>query len=217
MTRSSAPPPHDRSRRPARTAATAIGAGFLLALVAAPAYAHDELESSNPADGATLARPPASVVLTFAEPPVALGAQVVVTGPDGPVTSGTPRLDGDDVVADVLPSAPAGRYTVAWRVTSDDGHPVSGSLGFTAQAAAAGGAASGSASGATSSGSPGPAAPASAAATAVSTTPAASPAPAEVPRREPLIPSWAWIVAGVLVIGGAVRLNRRAKSEQKGH
>jgi methionine-rich copper-binding protein CopC len=184
MNRSIAPP----SRL--RTTAAALGAGLVLALAAAPAYAHDELRSSNPADGSTLATPPAQVVLTFEEPPVELGAQVVVTGPDGPVSSGTPRLAGDDVVADVQPQAPAGRYTVEWRVTSDDGHPVSGTFAFTAQAAA---------SGATPS--------------AAASSPAA--APAQEPRREPLIPSWGWIAAGIIVIIAAVRLSRRANALNK--
>ena len=186
----SPPAPRRRTTR-LRTTAAALGAGLVLALVSAPAYAHDELRSSSPSDGTTLARPPAQIVLTFEEPPVELGAQVVVTGPDGPVSSGTPRLDGDDVIADVQPSAPAGRYTVAWRVTSDDGHPVSGTFAFTATAAAGGATAS------------------------AATTPAAAPAPAQVPRREPLIPSWAWIIAGVIAIVAAIRLNRRASALNK--
>jgi methionine-rich copper-binding protein CopC len=86
----SPPAPRRRTTR-LQTTAAALGAGLVLALVSAPAYAHDELRSSSPGDGTTLAQPPAQIVLTFEEPPVALGAQVVVTGPDGPVSSGTPR------------------------------------------------------------------------------------------------------------------------------
>ncbi|MGI3783902.1 MAG: copper resistance CopC family protein [Janthinobacterium lividum] len=189
------PPPARSLHTRLRTGGAAIAAGVVLALVAVPAYAHDELKSSNPADGATLATPPSQVVLTFEEPPVSLGAQVVVTGPDGSISSGTPRLDGDDVVQDVQPQAPAGRYTIEWRVTSDDGHPVSGTLAFTAQAAAAG------------------ASPSAAASTPVAST--ASPAPAEAPRREPLIPSWGWIAAGVIAIVAAIRLNRRSAAANK--
>ena len=187
---------------PGRRLLATLGAGLVLALgLTAPAYAHDELESSNPADGATLAQPPAEVVLTFEEPPVDLGLQVVVTGPDGPVSSGTPRIQGDDVVQTVQPQAPAGRYSVEWRVTSDDGHPVSGRFAFTAE-----GAATGASAGATPSAAPASAAP---------STPAATPAPADAARREPLIPSWAWVVAGVIVIAGAIRLNRRASAANK--
>lgn len=169
---------------PVRTTLAALGAGLALALAAAPAYAHTGLTSSNPGDGATVAAPPAQVVLTFTEAPAALGAQVVVTGPAGPVSAGAPRLDNLDVVQDVQPSAPAGRYTVEWRLTSDDGHPITGTLGFTASAAAASGG-------------------------------SAAPSPADAPRREPLIPSWGWIAAGVIAIVAAIRLNRRASALNK--
>ncbi|HEU4330891.1 MAG TPA: copper resistance CopC family protein [Lapillicoccus sp.] len=57
-----------------------------------------------------------------------------MTGPDGPVSDGSPRLDGTTVHQPLL-GGPAGRYSVAWRATSADGHPVSGTFAFTAQAA----------------------------------------------------------------------------------
>jgi copper resistance protein C len=41
------------------------------------------------------------------------------------------------VTQDLQPGSPAGAYTVDWRVTSADGHPISGSFTFTAEAAAA--------------------------------------------------------------------------------
>ncbi|HEY0239601.1 MAG TPA: copper resistance protein CopC, partial [Friedmanniella sp.] len=88
MPRSASPP----ARIP--RALAALGAGLALTLVAAPAYAHDELKSTLPADGTSVATAPGQVVLTFEEPPVELGLQVVVTGPDGPVSSGTARIDG---------------------------------------------------------------------------------------------------------------------------
>lgn len=200
--RSTAAPPGPR--RSARRALGALGAGLLLTLAvgtSVPAYAHDELSSSNPADGATLAQPPAQVVLTFEEPPVDLGLQVVVTSPDGPASAGSPRIEGSTVVQDVQPSAPAGRYSVEWRVTSDDGHPVSGRFGFTAQAAA-----NGSSTVAT---------PSAGSSATSGATPAASPARAGTQRQEPLIPSWAWIIGGVLVIALAIRVNLRAKAENK--
>ncbi len=94
------------------------------------AAAHDVLERTNPSDGATVDRLPGAVVLTFAEPPLALGTQVVVIGPSGNMASGTPTIDGRDVTQALLPTAPAGDYTVTYRVTSDDGHPVTGSFAF---------------------------------------------------------------------------------------
>ncbi len=131
------------------------------ALAAAPAAAHDELVGTTPADGTTVATAPDQVVLTFAEPAVALGTQVVVTGPDGAsLSQGDAQLVGSTVVQALAAARPAGSYTVDWRVTSDDGHPVTGSFTFTATAAT------------------GPATPTP---TAPTSTPTSSPAPAAAP------------------------------------
>ncbi len=115
---------------------TALLAGVAgAALAAAPAWAHDELVTTAPAAGQTVAAVPADVVLTFAEPPLALGLAVQVTGPDGTdLAAGKPALVGSTVHQAVRAGAPAGRYTVHWRVTADDGHPVTGSFAFVARA-----------------------------------------------------------------------------------
>lgn len=81
---------------------------------------------------------PSEIVLTFDQPAVAMGTRVVVTGPSGPVQTGTARLVDDTVTQAVAGGAPAGAYTVAWRVTSADGHPVSGTFTFTSTSAGAG-------------------------------------------------------------------------------
>ena len=112
--------------------------GLLLALATAgPASAHNRFVSSDPADGATVARTPAAVVLTFDEPALALGTQVVVTGPDGPVGRGAAQLVDETVRQPLAGGAPAGTYTVDWRATSADGHPISGRLSFVSEAAGA--------------------------------------------------------------------------------
>jgi len=115
--------------------ATLLG-GLTLVSVTGPASAHDELRSSSPGEGTRVEGPPAEVVLTFDEPALAVGTEVVVTGPSGSVATGPPRLVGNDV-RQPLTSGPAGAYTVVWRVTSADGHPVSGTFGFTADQASA--------------------------------------------------------------------------------
>jgi methionine-rich copper-binding protein CopC len=126
------PSPATRSR--AAALAAAVGAALVLTvLTAAPALAHDELLRSDPVDGAALSAVPTQVTLTFAEPPETLGLAVLVTGPSGDATDGPPVLNGSVVTQAVRPGSPGGSYTVAWRVTSDDGHPVSGTFGFTAQ------------------------------------------------------------------------------------
>jgi methionine-rich copper-binding protein CopC len=112
-----------------RLAFALIALGLLVA-VPTTAFAHDVLERTNPADGTTVTRLPGAVTLTFAEAPVALGTQIVVSGPSGDVSSGAPTLNGRDVTQPISPSAPAGDYTVTYRVTSDDGHPVSGTFSF---------------------------------------------------------------------------------------
>jgi hypothetical protein len=86
----------------------------------------------------SVARTPASVTLTFDEPALAMGTLVVVTGPTGDVQVGAPRLVDNTVTQDLRGGAPAGRYTVSWRVTSDDGHPISGTFAFTSRAAGTG-------------------------------------------------------------------------------
>ncbi len=111
----------------------------LLGLVsgATAASAHNSLASTDPADGTTVAAAPATVTLTFNEPAQALGSQIRVTGPDGAVVStGEVMLSGSTVAEQLVDARPAGTYTVAWRITSTDGHPISGSFTFTATGAA---------------------------------------------------------------------------------
>jgi copper resistance protein C len=105
---------------------------------AGAASAHDTLVGTSPAANSTVPTVPGSVTLTFDQPALALGTELVVTGPGGPVQSGAARAVDNTVTQSVQPGAPAGRYTVLWRVTSVDGHPVSGRFTFTAKAAAPG-------------------------------------------------------------------------------
>lgn len=118
-----------------RASLLALLAAGALAIAPSPASAHDQLVSSDPAASQTVPHVPSAVALTFEEPPVTMGIQVVVTGPEGPVQQGSPKLAGLVVTQGLQGGAPQGTYEVAWRVTSDDGHPVSGTFTFTAQAA----------------------------------------------------------------------------------
>jgi len=108
-------------------------AGLALIGVATPAYAHDVLTGSTPADGASVAVGPSEVTLTF-NAPVQFGAnRLTVTGPDGQQwqTTDNATVDGDSVSTTVAPLGPAGEYTVGYRIISADGHPVSGEVTFT--------------------------------------------------------------------------------------
>lgn len=121
-----------------RLAAVVGAAAVLSVLAAAPAAAHTSLVGVDPVDGSTVATTPAAVVLTFTESAVALGTQIVVTGPQGKVSAGPARLVDRTVRQELVADAPAGRYTVAWRVTSQDGHPLTGEFSFTSTGAGGG-------------------------------------------------------------------------------
>lgn len=116
----------------------AAAVALLTTLATAPAAAHIALRSATPAADAVLDRTPAEIVLTFDQAAIGLGTQVIVTGPAGPVHTGSPRLVDNTVTQPLLPGAPAGRYTVDWKVTPADGHPVSGSFDFSSRAAGTG-------------------------------------------------------------------------------
>ena len=154
-------------------------------LLAAPARAHDVLIGTDPADGARLSAAPAAIVLTFAEQALRTGTRVQVTGPDGaPVAAAPVQVVGSTVTQPLDTGLPAGGYTVLWRVTSADGHPVSGRLAFTVAGVASG---------------------------ASAASPAASPAPTEPGAPGG---SLGWVAGGVLVVlagvGGLMwRLVRR--------
>lgn len=135
------PSTHLRPRRRHRLASTLVAGalvtlGGVASVASAPAAsAHDELTSMTPADRSSVPTTPDRVVLHFTEPPLTVGLAVRVTGPTGDVQQGTAQITGNDVVQPLLPTAPAGAYRVAWRVTADDGHASSGELTFTASAA----------------------------------------------------------------------------------
>lgn len=116
------------------------GALVLVALIgtASPAFAHNVLVGSDPADGAQLSTGPREIRLNF-DQPVKAGDDynaVTVVGPNGAHwTAGPARVEGNGVIAPVRDLGPAGSYTVGYRVLSNDGHPVSGKVGFTLTAA----------------------------------------------------------------------------------
>ncbi len=108
-------------------AALAVLAG----LTAQAASAHAARVSSEPADNAVLEVGPNKVSATFNERLQTTFAAMAVVGPDGNLwTSGDPTVQGAVVADDLRPLGPSGTYTVNYRVTSADGHVVSGSFSF---------------------------------------------------------------------------------------
>jgi hypothetical protein len=112
-------------------------AGVALLLGAAPAAAHNTLTGSTPADDSTVTVPVTEVVLEFDQAVQTEFAQVAVLGGDRtPYGSGEPVVVGR-TVTQAVESLPDGRYDVSYRVISADGHPVSGTISFTATGQAA--------------------------------------------------------------------------------
>jgi copper transport protein len=103
---------------------------MLCALLAtAPAFAHAQLLSSDPAANAVLAAAPDAVRLMFNEPVTALRVELI--GPDAARTDLTAGTASGAMVVIALPvGLAAGTSIVSWRVVSTDGHPIAGTLIF---------------------------------------------------------------------------------------
>jgi hypothetical protein len=172
----------------------AVVAGALSAFLGAiPAHAHNSLTGSDPENGARVAAVPASITLTFLARLDPTATDVTVTGPGGDVANGPPGVRGRTVTLGVR-DAGGGTYTVAYRVSSVDGHPVKGTVTFRVTA------------------------PADAAAPVPSTESAAPPVSgppsavadvhsADAPTR------WPWLAGGAVLLlaaaGAGIRLIRR--------
>ncbi|MEV4354278.1 copper resistance CopC family protein [Nonomuraea sp. NPDC049625] len=193
-------------------AALAATAAALLVLVfgmAAPALAHDALKSSSPAKDAEV-KSLDEVRLEFTA-----GVRlpfVIVRGPGGAeLQSGQPEADGKVVTQAVKEPLPDGKYTIAYRVVSSDGHPIEGEIPFKVKGAE------------TPSPSPSTASPSdSAVAAPASSAPATqaapqpaqtSPATDQASAGQPVgFPVWLVIVIGALVgIGIGFLLSARKK------
>jgi methionine-rich copper-binding protein CopC len=107
---------------------TAVAA--LMVATAGTALAHNELKSSDPGEGATLATAPHAVKLVFNEELDVDHTQVSVTGPNGsPASAGAARITGDTATVDLVPG-PAGTYTITYSTVADDGDKSGGTIRF---------------------------------------------------------------------------------------
>jgi methionine-rich copper-binding protein CopC len=114
---------------------TAVLVALAMLVAGGPAAsAHDELTGSTPAEGASVTVLPPALELDFSNVPSGIGAQVQVVD-----EAGTDWADGAVQIVDrtatqaLRDGAPAGAYTVNWRVVSSDSHPIEGTYTFTAQ------------------------------------------------------------------------------------
>ena len=109
--------------------ALAALAALLSALcIASTAWAHATLVSSEPADGSVLAEPPRMVQLHFNEgvAPAVIG----VIDAAGKARDVAARAVGQSVLIVLPDDLPQGTQIVSYRVVSQDGHPVAGSMVF---------------------------------------------------------------------------------------
>lgn len=133
----STPAPSRRAtpRRHALPGLLATLALLLAALWPGVASAHAGLVGSDPEEGATLDAAPRQVTLSFNED-IGEPAFVVVRADGADVAQGDPQVDGGTVTQAVRADAAGGEWTLAYRVVSADGHPVTGEIGFEVAASA---------------------------------------------------------------------------------
>ncbi len=118
------------------TRAIAFFAGLLLLTTsviggAVPAFAHAELVGTDPIDGAVLESAPESLTLSFNSSLLDGMAEIAVSHSTGETVSGfVVESTGTRVTAAWRADLPGDTYTVAYRIVSQDGHPVTGSLSF---------------------------------------------------------------------------------------
>ncbi|MET7335261.1 copper resistance CopC family protein [Nonomuraea sp. NPDC005650] len=195
-------------------AALAATAAALLVFVlgsAAPALAHDALKSSSPAEGAEI-KALDEVRLEFTA-----GVRlpfVIVRGPGGAeLQSGKPQADGKVVTQAVKEPVPDGKYTIAYRVVSSDGHPIEGEIPFRVKGAET--PSPSPTSSASESAAPAASAPATSAPATqpAQSSPATDPATDRASAAQPVtFPVWLIIVIGALVgIGIGFLLSARKK------
>jgi len=110
----------------------ALGAALVTSVIgAAPASAHAKLIKITPAASERLTTAPNKVVLQFSEPISADFLTVVVTTAAGVnVAQGKAAVSGAMISQNVRPGIASGAYRIAFQVTSDDGHPITGQSKF---------------------------------------------------------------------------------------
>ena len=157
---------------------------------AQPASAHTELVSSSPKDGATPAKAPTHLTLTFDEAVDVADVRVLTVNGDRLPVSRTARRN---VVRVALGSPADGSFALVWSVVDEeDGHASSGRIAFSvaAKAARAGSAESSAPAGSAESSAPADSAEAS------------SPAPSPSVRKGLVAVRWAGYLALALFVGG---------------
>ena len=114
---------------------------FVVSVTMAPtASAHADLQVSTPEDGESLQIAPEEIRLTFSEELFEELVEISILDADGDLysTIGVEQTPppGTDVIFPWPTQAPPGEYSIAYRVVSADGHPVTGTISFSYAATA---------------------------------------------------------------------------------
>ena len=95
------------------------------------AHAHADLTSSNPEDGSSLSEAPSVIELTFNEQLLPDTVEIAVTTESaGLIPNLAFSTDGSMVSLPWDQGLPGDTYQVAYRVVSNDGHPITGAISF---------------------------------------------------------------------------------------
>ncbi len=108
---------------------------LILALTTAPALAHAEFVSSDPAAGSLVQEWPAQISVTFNEDLLTVGTEksnflVVNNAVGDQISADDEVLDGSKITVSLDPNTITGPVLVYYRVVSADGHPVEGEYSF---------------------------------------------------------------------------------------
>lgn len=114
----------------ARAVLAIVLAGLAVLGAAAPASAHATLLATDPAEGAVLSEAPAEVTFTFNERIRVIPDGVQVFDATGAPIAAEATASGEVLTVALTGAVGTGTQVVVWRILSDDGHPVSGSLTF---------------------------------------------------------------------------------------
>ena len=103
--------------------------GSALLVLVTVAHAHAHLTAAVPADG-SVGKAPEHIVLTFSEAARLTAMTLQREGEEPRKLTPLPAEMATRLTIP-LPKLSPGRYTLSWRVVSDDGHVVPGALHFT--------------------------------------------------------------------------------------
>lgn len=116
---------------PSRVGWALAVAAVTLLLLSSRVFAHAYVQESSPAEGATLAQPPAEIRIRYTEAIEVRFSKVSLLNGFGEPVGGTSQgAEGDRMLVLALPPLEQGAYTAQWQVLAKDGHVTEGTIRF---------------------------------------------------------------------------------------